>query len=390
MNELAALTTPTDSAAFVLPPVSDVLRDDEFVEQERRVAAAEAAVAESRWHDAVSILGESPIAPAHLPDLALRSLLAESWARMQLGELDEPLKLLKVAKRVVHRAGFDDLDRAQVLYRIGCVRVQRSAFSRAVNDLTLALELCARSGRPCDRLRAEILEWRSRCYQRQRDFAAARSDVERALDLADANGDVRAAADVNFRAAGIAEREGRLLVASCYAEKARDLYERVGDQVSVGRVLNELGGITFLLGRHEEAIGCVKQAVTALFDVAADVETGAAVGSLARMYLRTGQPELAATHARTALELLDGREDAAEEIGNVELVLGRALLELGAPDAAEERFATAESMFSRCDSVSLVAAAWMAQGELAALREEFAAATELYRRAAEALHDSRL
>lgn len=237
MNELAALTSPLDSAAYVLPPVSDALRDDDFVEQERRVASAEAAVVESPWSDVVSILGGRLIAPGHLPDLALRSLLAESWARMYLGELDEALELLKTAKRVAHRSGFNDLDRAQVLYRIGCVRVKRSAISRAVTDLTLALELCERSGRPCDRLRAEILEWRSRCYQHQRDFAAARTDVERALELADAAGDVRAAAGVNFRAAGIAEREGRWIVARCYAEKAKALYEQVGDRGNVGRVL---------------------------------------------------------------------------------------------------------------------------------------------------------
>lgn len=390
MNELAALTTPSDSAAFVLPPVSDAVRDDEFVEQERRLAAAEAAIAESRWDDAVSILGESAIAPGHLPDLALRSLLAESWARMQLGELDESLKLLKVAKRVVHRPGFDELDRAHVLYRIGCLRVMRSAISRAVNDLTLALELCARSGRPCDRLRAEILEWRSRCYQHQREFAAARSDVEQALELADATGDVRAAADVNLRAAGIAEREGRWLVASCYAEKAHDLYERAGDQRSVGRVLNELGGIAFSLGRHEDAIGYLKQAVAVLVDAAGDNETGTAVASLARMYLRTGEPELAAEHARTALELLDGGDDVADEFGNVQLVLGQALLEAGQMDDAEECFVAAESTFSRSNSVGLLAAAWMAQGELAAVRDDFVGATELYRRAAEALQDSHL
>ena len=96
-----------------------------------------------------------------------------SWAQMYRGELDEALTLLKTAKQVAHRPGFSDLDRAEVLFRIGCVRVKRGANSRAVNDLSLALELCERSGRPCDRLRAEILQWRSRSYQHQRDFDAA-------------------------------------------------------------------------------------------------------------------------------------------------------------------------------------------------------------------------
>jgi tetratricopeptide (TPR) repeat protein len=121
-----------------------------------------------------------------------------------------------------------------VLCRIGAVRVKRGAISRAVNDLTLALELCTRSGRPCESLRAEIYDWRSRCYQRQRDFNAARADVEAALELADHVGNPIVSADINFRASSIAEREGKWLVARTYAERAKDLYQQAGDRANVG------------------------------------------------------------------------------------------------------------------------------------------------------------
>ena len=46
---------------------------------------------------------------------------------MYRGELDEALTLLKTAKQVAHRPGFSDLDRAEILFRIGCVRVKRGA-----------------------------------------------------------------------------------------------------------------------------------------------------------------------------------------------------------------------------------------------------------------------
>jgi tetratricopeptide (TPR) repeat protein len=392
MNEPAALTTLSSAAevspeAFVLPPVTDVFRDEELDVLETRVAGAEIALRDKRYDDVVATLDELTIFPAQYPNLALRSLLTESWARMYRGELDEALALLKTAKQITHRPGFNDLDRADVLCRIGAVRVKRGSISRAVNDLTLALELCNRSGRPSDRLRAEIYDWRSRCYQRQRDFNAARADIEAALELADSMGDTTAAADINFRASSIAEREGAFLVARCYAEKARDLYEQAGDRANVGRVLNDLGGITFLLGKHDEAIGFLKQAVSILFDAAGDVETGYAVSSLAQVYLRTGQPERAAERARTALELLGGREDALEEVGNVQLVLGRALMELGETAEADEWFAAAETSFSERESASLLAAAWMARGELAIARDDTAEAAQLYRQAAEALSD---
>jgi len=386
MNELAALPL-TLPDAFVLPPLSDVRRDEEFPAVEARVASAEAAVEDSRWDDVVAILSETPIPPAVMPDLALRSLLAESWARMYRGELDEALELLKTAKHVSHRPGFHDVDRAEVLYRIGCVRVKRSAISRAVNDFSLALELCERSGRPCDRLRAEILEWRSRCYQRQRDFDAARTDVEHALELADGVGDRTTAAHVNFRASVIAERNGDLLLARFYAEKAKDLYAECGDEANVGKLLNNLGGLEFLLGRPEAAVASLKRAVAIALEVGSDVDAAYAVSSLAQVHLRTGDPVLAEPQARHALQLLGGRADALDEIGNVQLVLGRSLFQQGRLDEADEWFAAAETSFSELESASLLAAAWMARGELATSRGDLESATALYRRAAESLQD---
>lgn len=387
MYEPAALTTRPIGAVFELPPVTDVFRDAEFDVLETRVAAAEHAVHDSRYDDAVELLEELVIAPGQYPDLALRTLLAGSWARMYRGELDEALGLLKTAKEVAHRPGFNDVDRAEVLHRIGCVRVRRGSIARAVSDFSLALELCGRSGRPCDRLRADILEWRSRCYQRQRDFDAARGDIERALELARSVGNTRAAADINFRASGIAQSEGKTLVARFYADKAKELYEECGDLGNVGRVLNDLGGLTFLLGEHEAAIAYLKQAIVVLFDAAGDVESGYAVSSLAQIYLRTGEPALAEEQARAALELLGRREDALDEVGNAQLVLGKALLELGRPDDAEEAFAAAQSSFSERESASLVAAALMARAELATARDDHVAASALYRRAAEMLQD---
>ena len=387
MREPAALITQSVAADYELPPVTDVFRDGEFAALEERVATAERAVAESRYDDAVDVLAEVSVASNQYPDLALRTLLAGSWARMYRGELDDALSLLRVAKEIAHRPGFNDLDRAEVLHRIGCVRVRRGAIARAVGDFSLALELCNRSRRPCDRLRADILEWRSRCFQRQRDFDAANADIERALELAHALGDVRAAADISFRASGIAQSEGKSVAAHRHAEKAKTLYEECGDLANVGRVLNDLGGITFLLGDAEAAIAYLKQAVKTLFDAAGDVESGYAVSSLAQIYLRTGEPGLAEEQARKALALLGDREDALDEAGNCRLVLGRALLELGRPAEAEEAFAAAESAFCDRESASLAAAALMARGDLASSRDDHASAAQLYRRAAETLQD---
>ena len=385
MNEPAALTTLLES--IQLPPVTDVLPDEAIGGFEREVAAAERAVEEARYDDAVALLAELNVAPAQYPDLALRSFLAESWARMYRGELDEALQLLKTAKLVAHRPGFNDLDRAEVLFRIGCVRVKRGANSRAVSDLTLALELSERSGRPCDRLRAEILQWRSRSYQHQRDFAAARADVEQALELVEGLGNPRVAAHVNFRASVVTERTGEWLLARFYAEKAKALYEASGDRANVGRLLNNLGGLNFLLGDAEVAVGCLTQAAAIGLESDSELDAAYAISSLAQVLLRTGEPTRAEPHARHAIRLLDGREDALDELGNVQLVLGRSLLEQARLDEAHDAFGAAEASFEQLESASLLAAAWCAQGDLALARSDSIAAAELFKRAAEALQD---
>ena len=70
-------------------------------------------------------------------------------------------------------------------------------------------------------------------------------------------------------------------------------------------------------------------------------------------------------------------------------MLGRALLEQDRLDEAQVAFAEAEAAFQQFSSASHMAAAWVAQGDLARRRADDARAAALYRRAAEALQDFR-
>ena len=351
------------------------------------VAAAEEAIERHHYAEAVSGLAEANISPLAFPELALRALLAESWARMCMGQIPEAELLLTRAELVADGRRFTDVDRADVLYRLGCCRYKRSSAANAVGLLTLALELCDRSGLPCDGLRANILERRSRCYQRQRDWEAARGDIERGLELAEALGDDRTTANVLFQASLVAERTGQLIVARCYAEQAKDLYERCHDRQGVARLLNNLGGITFLLGETEPAKAYLREALKLAQEVGSEPDTAQAISSLAQVYLRTGEFAQAEEQARLAIELLAGRIDFLDEAGNAQLVLGRALTEQERFAEAVDWLQTAEETFEQLGSVSHRAAVWMAQGKLANQRGEGEAGIELYRRAAEALQD---
>jgi ATP/maltotriose-dependent transcriptional regulator MalT len=110
---------------------------------------------------------------------------------------------------------------------------------------------------------------------------------------------------------------------------------------------------------------------------------------MAQVHLRTGDPTTAEEQARHALRLLGDREDRLDEVGNARLVLGRALLEQGRLDDADEVFGAAEDAFAQLSSASHRAAAWVAQGDLAQRRGDDRRAATMYRRAAEALQDLR-
>jgi tetratricopeptide (TPR) repeat protein len=90
-----------------------------------------------------------------------------------------------------------------------------------------------------------------------------------------------------------------------------------------------------------------------------------------------------------ALELIGDRKNMLNEVGNARLVLGRALLEQDRLDEAEVAFAEAEDAFAKLSSGSHRAAAWIAQGDLAAKRGDERRAAVLFRRAAETLQDFR-
>jgi tetratricopeptide (TPR) repeat protein len=361
---------------------------NEYAEVEAAVVRAEAAVEGQQYEEVLAALEGLTFSPEGR-ELEFRALLAEGWARMYFGELRPALDVLARARELSEQHGFSDVDRADVLYRMGVCRYKLTSINTAQTLLSEALDLADRSGIPCDRLRSHILEWRSRCSRRQRDFEAAREDIERALELAERLDDTLTIAHVTFQASIVAERDGHWLRARALAERAKELYEAHGDQLNVGRMLNNLGGLNYLLGKPDDAIGYLKRAFSVALEVGSEPDAAQAVSSLAQVHLGAQDWTLAEEQSRHALELLEGRPDFLDEVGNAQIVLGRALMEQGRLDEAEHAFAEAELNLSQLSSASHRAVAWTAQGDLASRRGDDSAAAALYRRAAEALQDVR-
>jgi tetratricopeptide (TPR) repeat protein len=319
----------------------------------------------------------------------VRALNAEAWARASVGEIKEAIACLIRAREVAEAPDCSDVDRAEVLFNLGVCRFKLSSIATAVGLLDQALEVADGSSLPADILRSRILNWRAQCRQRQRDYEAAREDVERALELAEAAGNRRLMASAYFQASVIAEREGHWILARKHAEHAKALHTELNNETSVGRLLNNLGGLSHLLGKPDEAIRYLQDAFRVLVDSGTDEEAATAMSSLAQVQLGIGEPAAAEKHARHALELLHDRPDWSGEIGNAQLVLARALMEQGRLAEASVALDEADVTFSDFGSASHRAAVWMAQGDLAARRGDDRQAARLYRRAAEALQDFR-
>ncbi|HZT92124.1 MAG TPA: tetratricopeptide repeat protein [Gaiellaceae bacterium] len=364
---------------------------DERARAEAILARADALLQDHDFEAALSEYGQA--LPAVLgtgaTELHVRVLNGEAMARAHTGDVRGALALLAESRALVERDDFTDLDRAEVLYRLGVCRYMLSSISTAVGLFNEALALAERSGLPCDQLRLNIFAGRSVCYRRQRDFEAAREDVERALELAEAMHDARALGQAYFQASVLAERDGHWVLARSYAEKAKAQYEELADRANVARLLNNLGGIEFLLGKPEQAVEHLKHAFSVAIEVDRLEDAATAVSSLAQVHLRTGDAQRAEEQALHALEIMGDREDLTAEVGNARLVLGKALLEQGRYDEAETALTAAEDALAQLSSASHRAAAWIAQGDLATRRGDERRAAALYRRAAEALQDFR-
>jgi tetratricopeptide (TPR) repeat protein len=364
---------------------------EERTKAETLLTRAEALSEAHRYAEAIETFREAKPATegTAAPALEVRLLCGEAWALQQYGEVQDAIVLLQLARELTEGAEFSDVDRADVLFRLGVCRYKLSSISTAVALFDEALGLAAGSQLPCDLLRADILGWRSRCHRRQRDYVAAHEDVERALELAQDLGDRRAIANSYFQASLIAQRQGHWVLSRNYALRAKELYQELNDEQNVGRLLLALGGLTLLLGDEDQAVEHLKASFARALEMDSPADAAQALGGLATVHLRRGEYDEADEVARKALALLEGREDFLHEVCPSQLVLGRALLERGRLDEAEECFRAADAAAEQLASISHRTEAWVALGDLAARRGLDGEAARLYRNAAEALQEIR-
>src|ERR1044071_6406618 len=80
------------------------------------IARAEAAVESNQFEEAVADLDKLGVAltTVAVPALEFRAVLAESWARMSLGDVRAAVGLLERGRQLAEAPSFSDVDRAEV------------------------------------------------------------------------------------------------------------------------------------------------------------------------------------------------------------------------------------------------------------------------------------
>src|SRR5947209_3121709 len=321
------------------------------------------------------------------PALALRHLLVVSWAEMYAGHLGVAAELLDRADSLVRLPRFDASQRAELLFRQGCLALKGVNVAEASSLFTRALETNERAPLPSLRLHTRAYEWRARCHVLRRDLAAAEHDAERAVRAADEAGDELLRAHALLQAGIVAERRGQWNLARCSTEQALDVYRAHDDLLSTARTLNNLGCVLFLLGEVDEAERTLAEAGATASAAGSAPDVAQASSSLAQVYVRTERTREGRERAAEAAALLEGRTDFLDELGNAQLVVAKALAAEGDVEECELWLTRAEATFTSLGSASHLAAAWIERGDLARSVGDLDGAAALYRRSAESLQD---
>ena len=233
-------------------------------------------------------------------------------------------------------------------------------------EFAKALELLDEAEEPNDRLRLDIHQWRSRCYRRQRDWEAAREDIDRALELV--RGARRRPAQRRGEPAGVARRRAagplgprpalRRDLARPLRRRRRHRHRR--------RACSTTSPASTTRSATTRPRSPSSSEAFAIF-----VDAHLEVGGRLRAQLARRDPPRAGRSRRGRGRWRAGRSrcsrdriDHVQEIGTAQLVLARAHLEQGELEEAEDILADVDESYALTESVSHQARSWMARGEL--------------------------
>ena len=263
------------------------------------VMGAERASARFAAPDAVRLYRTA--IDAHRGADVSQSDLARVWESlgevlMLVGETHDAERALDAARRLTVD---DPVAQARICFRRGEIAAA-SELTSAVRWIRRGLRALEQTpGKAARRWRARLIADLAAIRQRQRRFHEAERLCREALVEGEASGELRAQARASYILDWALFELGRFEEA-VHSARALEIYRELGDPEQEGRVLNNLGGLSYWQGRWQEAIELYRQAGVCGERAGHAADVAFTDGNLGEILSDQGLLEEAATHLRRA------------------------------------------------------------------------------------------
>jgi transcriptional regulator with XRE-family HTH domain len=227
---------------------------------------------------------------------------------------------------------------------------------------------------------AELLSTLSGCYLERGDLTRAAHLIDRAMDLAEERGSVRARAAAAWNAAVLAEMRHDVALAKVHADRAMALYAEL-DNVRALALLRVVSAGLLIRQDHPEpdrALAKLDQALSSLREVGTELDVSYVQTERARSLLLSGEADQARAVAN---EALNGTSPSNRlHRSHVFLVQGHAARLLGDSAEATRCYEAAAKQLHDFGARRQAATAWRELGEAYAELGETSSALDAFRK----------
>jgi len=279
---------------------------------------------------------------------------------MLVGENDAAEHALGAARRLTVD---DPVAQARICFRRGQI-AERNELARAVRWMRRGLRALEQSpGQPARRWRARLIADLAWIRQRQRRFREAERLCREALVEGELSGELRAQARAAYTLDWALFELGRFEEAT-HSARALEIYRELGDPEQEGRVLNNLGGLSYWQGRWQEAIELYRQAGVCSERAGHAADVAFTDGNIGEILADQGLLAEAASHLRRARRVWTTTVDR-QGTAFANMLLGRLAVRDGRAGEGLELLAVALADMERfgVDFYAELAHALIAEGE---------------------------
>ena len=225
----------------------------------------------------------------------------------------------------------------EALWRRGDYERARTQLERALSLAQAVHDAAQRPALSAQAVEADSLNSLAGVCWRQGDYAGARMYLEQALPIAANAGNRWRQSSILGNLGIVAVEQGDYVAARIYYQQALRTQQEIGDRDGEGVTLANLGNLCLYLGVYAEAQTYYQQALGIHRETGARAYEDLVVGNLGLLFHYLGEHEAALEYSQDALQMAQEIGDRAMQ-GAMWMKLGHALLGLGRLEEAAEAY----------------------------------------------------